>query len=297
MRYSTIQFAANPGWPKAFFLAILALPMGFAAGTADAEKSGAPTSFFDQKFTIALGGFFPRIDSSVSLNPSRGGSGGNISLEDDLGLNSSSASAWVGFSWRFLPRHQIHAEWFQLNRDGSTSANRSFDFGDTTVSPGVSLSSEMDLNLGRVTYGYSIMRREKLDLSFLVGAHIVTAKATVTASGNISVNGSPFFSGSSTESTSAFTFPLPHIGGSISYKFAPKWTAEFATLLFAIDLGDYSGSLVEVDARAAYQLSKHFGIGAGLKYFKLTVQAQKTSGGAEFDYGFFGPAVFGYASF
>jgi len=296
MRYSPIKFAASPTWRKALLFALVALPMGFVAGTADAEESGAPTSLYDQKFVVALGGFFPRINSSASLDPSGGGSGSNISLEDDLGLNDTSASVWLGFNWRFLPRHEIHVEWFQLNRDGNATGGP-FQIGDTNVSIGASLSSKMDLNLGRVTYGYSIMRREKLDLSFLVGAHVVTAKATVTASGNISVNGSPVFSGSSTESTSTFTFPLPHIGGSLSYKFSPKWTADFTALFFAIEVGDYSGSLVELDATAAYQLSKHFGLGAGLKYFKLNAQAQKTIGGAEFDYSFFGPTVFGYASF
>jgi hypothetical protein len=48
----------------------------------------------------------------------------------------------------------------------------------------------------------------------------------------------------------------------------------------------------------AYQLSKHFGIGAGVKYFNLNLQANTSGGGhAEYDYEFFGPAIFGYASF
>ena len=209
MRYSAIQFGANPSWPKAFFFAILALPIGFAAGTADAEESGAPKSKFDSKFSVSLGGFFPQIDSSFSLNPSStGGSGSTISMEDDLGLASSSVSPWVNFSWRFLPRHQVHVEWFQLNRDGSATGGP-FRIGETQVFAGASLSSKMDMNLGRVTYGYSIMRRENLDLSFLVGTHIVTAKATVTATGTLSVGGDPPVAGRTrTESSSTATFPL-----------------------------------------------------------------------------------------
>ena len=66
---------------------------------------------------------------------------------------------------------------------------------------------------------------------------------------------------------------------------------------FALDINEYSGSLLEVDATAAYQLSKTFGIGAGLKYFKLNLQAHKSGSGAEFDYQFFGPTIFGYATF
>ncbi len=69
-------------------------------------------------------------------------------------------------------------------------------------------------------------------------------------------------------------------------------------LAFALDLGDFSGSLIETDATMAYQLSKHFGIGGGLKYFKFNLQANTSGGGnVEFDYEFFGPAIFGYATF
>jgi len=69
-------------------------------------------------------------------------------------------------------------------------------------------------------------------------------------------------------------------------------------LLFALDIGDYSGSLFEADAFMAYQLSKHFGIGGGLKNFNLNFQANTSRGGSvEYDYEFFGPTIFGYARF
>ena len=160
------------------------------------------------------------------------------------------------------------------------------------------MNSQSDFNLGRVTYGYSIIRKNNLDLSILVGAHVATAKGTVTAAGNVSVNGVPVVGESVTESSSTLTFPLPHLGGSLGYEFTPKLAGNLTVLAFALDLGTYSGSLLEVDAIMAYQLSKYFGIGGGLKYFNLNLQANESGGGnAEFDYRFFGPAIFGYASF
>jgi hypothetical protein len=155
----------------------------------------------------------------------------------------------------------------------------------------------MDINLGRLTYGYSIVRNDTLDIGFLAGMHVATAKVSATASGNITVNGMPVLGGTSTESTSAITFPLPHIGASLDYKFAPRWTAQFMVLAFALDLNEYSGSLIEVDAGVNYQLSKHFGIGGGLKYFNLNLQAQKSGAGAEFDLQFLGPAIYGLVTF
>ena len=53
---------------------------GSIAVAADDEKSSSPTTLFGSKFTIALGGFFPHIDSTFSLGPSSGGSGQDISI-------------------------------------------------------------------------------------------------------------------------------------------------------------------------------------------------------------------------
>lgn len=278
---------------------ILLLCYAFTASAFAAEtKTGsAPPSRFDAEFALAVGGFFPRIESSVSLGPSSGGSGENIDLEDTLGLDDASTSAWINFNWRFFPRHQLQVEWFQLNRDGSRSADEQFTIGDTTVFAGAGVSTKANLDLGRVTYGYSIIRNERFDLSFLIGAHIATTKATVTANGSIAINGVPVVSGSSTESSSTYTFPLPHIGGEIAYKLTPRWTAQFSMLLFALDLGDYSGSLFQFDALASYQFTKHFGFGAGLKYFNLDLEAETDRVSAGYDYEFFGPAVFVYTNF
>ncbi len=295
----TIQLSHIKRYSKSALAFALVLLSGLATERvlADSDKSAAVTSLFDSKYSLALGGFFPRVKSKFTLN-GPGGGGTEIDMEDDLGLNSGTSSAWIAFDWRFKPRHKLEVEWFQLNRKGSRSASRSFTIDNTTVGVGASVDSKSDFNLGRVTYGYSIIRKNNLDLSVLVGAHIATVKATITASGNVSVDGVPVLAGSVTESSSTLTIPLPHLGGSLSYEFTPRISGKLAVLGFALDLGDYSGYLLEVDATMAYQLSKYFGIGGGLKYFNLNVQANVSGGGnAEFDYSFFGPAIFGYASF
>ncbi len=278
-------------------ISVLVSGLATEIALAASEEGGAVGSIFDSKYTLALGGFFPRISSSLTLNSPLGG-GTEISAEDDLGLSDGNSSAWVAFNWRFQPRHQLHVEWFQLNRSGSSTASRSLTIFDTTIGVGASVTSKIDFNLGRLTYGYSIIRKNNLDLSFLVGAHVATVKATVTAAGNVTVNGVPVVGGSRTESSSTKSFPLPHLGGTLSYEFTPRLAGQLNVLAFALDLGDYSGSLIQTDAVMAYQLSKHFGLGGGLKYFNLNLQANTSRGGnVEYDYEFFGPTIFGYASF
>ena len=81
------------------------------------------------------------------------------------------------------------------------------------------------------------------------------------------------------------------------YKPSPRWTLGVTLLGFAMDVDQYSGYLVEADGLAAYQVSKNFGIGAGLKYFRLNLEANGSRGSAEYDFEFYGPTVFGYVTF
>lgn len=284
---------------KATLALILILAGGLATESAFAasEDGNTRSSLRGSKFTLALGGFFPQVRSTLTLS-APGGRGTEISAEDDLGLDSGTNSAWASFNWRFQPRHTFHAEWFQLNRKGSQIAGRNMVIDDTTIGVGASTSSSIEFNLGRITYGYSIIRDEKFDLSILAGVHIATVKASVEVSGNVSVDGIPVIGKTVNPSSSTYTFPLPHVGGALVYEFTPRLSGNLKLLGFALDLGDYSGSLIETDAFMAYQLSKHFGIGGGFKYFNLNLQANTSGGGhAEYNYQFFGPAIFGYASF
>ncbi len=132
---SAIRLRASPGWPTGLLATFLVLCNGFVSNAADAEENSSLTSLFDSKYTVSLGGFFPRIRSSLTLNSPRGG-GTEISAEDDLGLKDDNVSAWLSFNWRFQPRHQFHVEWFQLNRKGSSTAGRSFTIFDTTIGAG-----------------------------------------------------------------------------------------------------------------------------------------------------------------
>ncbi len=283
------------GGGVAIILALAAGALPQYAVAADEGDSPRP-ALMDREFIVALGGFFPRVQSTVTLTSPRGF--GKEFSGEDVGLDKDVSSAWIHFNWRFKPRHQFQAEWFLLDRDGARTADRPLEIGDTVIGVGASLESEFKLNVGRLTYGYSFFRDEKLDIAVLVGAHFATAKVTVTAAGNVSVNGAPVVGGSGTESSSTKTFPLPHIGGSATYEFTPKLTGEFSLLVFALDLGDYSGSLLETDAFMAYQLTKHLGIGGGLKFFNLNLKANTSRGGsAAYNYKLFGPAVFEYASF
>jgi hypothetical protein len=285
------------GWTIAVLIAFGVGCTSFTARTlaAESENAAGSHSMFDSKFVVAFGGYFPYVDTTVRVGSS-GSSGSDLDFEDDLGFEKDSASAWLSFNWRFAPRHQLHLEWFQLDRSGSSSTSIPLDVGGTIIASG-KLDSKLDLDIGRITYGYSMIRDESHDLSFQAGLHIATAKATITMTGLISVNGTPFIGGQHTESTSSFTLPLPHLGLKYDYKFAPKWITSFSLLGFWLKLDEFSGYLIEANGAVIYEVTDSFGIGGALKYYKIDMENSSSSGNVRFDLQFVGPALFVYGSF
>jgi hypothetical protein len=51
-------------------------------------------------------------------------------------------------------------------------------------------------------------------------------------------------------------------------------------LAFYMDLGDYSGRLLEFDVSFSDQVIKNFGVGGGLKWFDLQLKNSFSGGGA-----------------
>ena len=92
-------------------------------------------------------------------------------------------------------------------------------------------------------------------------------------------------------------FPLPHLGLSYSYELTPRLVAGANVLGFALELDDFSGWLLEVNGVLSYQVTEHFGIGGGLKYYNVNVTSDSSSGNTRFDMQVLGPAVFLYGSF
>lgn len=289
---------SRPTGARVFSLVIaaaLALTGTRASGD-ESENAAGPVNMFDAEFIVGFGGYFPYVDSEFELTPA-GGPGVPIDLEEDGGLDQYSASAWVGFSWRFLPRHSFHAEWFQLNRGGGQEISASLSSGGSTYFAGAQLDTFFDLNIGRLSYGYSMIRDDNDDLQFMAGLHIATVKAGLTGTGLISVDGQPVFNQSHTESSSAISLPLPHLGLSYTRKLSARWSANATFLAFVLDIDDLSGHLIELDGTVVYQATDHVGIGGGLKYYNVNVTKRDPKGDAEFNMQFLGPTLFLTATF
>ena len=68
-------------------------------------------------------------------------------------------------------------------------------------------------------------------------------------------------------------------------------------LSFAVKIGGYEGTVLDLGLDVQYRPWRRFGVGAGLRYFRITVDDKRDSALARFEYEYFGPVIYGVFSF
>ena len=289
---------------KSVLLVFLTAIASAAIAESDSAIANPGHPLLNNTWDFWAGGFFPSVDSEIRLDSSLGSPGDGIDLEDDFGLDDGKTVLWGGARWHFLTRHLVEIEVANLNRSATVGGTtREWDIGDNTYRAGARIDSEFDLALIRATYGYSIFRRPKHELSLKAGFHMTHTRIAIRGFGDVANvdTGQPVCNPSPCEveaESSDFTIPLPHLGAAYGYGFTPKLALRSQLLLFAIEINDIKGTLAEVDLDLIYRPWEHVAFGAGIRYFKVTVEDKRNAFlRGEFEYEYKGPVLYVMGSF
>lgn len=239
-------------------------------------------------FQIYFGGFYPSMSSEITIN-------GDIAqpppigIEDTLGVEEGKFVPLGGFKWRISRRNSLESEVFQLNRDGFVDLFPDpVEVGDLIIESG-SATTAFDISVVRLTYGFSIMRSDRMDLQLKAGLHVADLSIGLQLSGAVcdvtlgqSPPGCPAGQTPPVESEEV-TAPLPHFGASWRYAFSPTIAAEIRAIGFAIELDNIDGSLLELSGDVIWKPWQNFGLGAGLRYFNANVKGGDSDLNGEFN--------------
>lgn len=281
----------NTSWLRTtFLLSLLAL-----SSQAWAQDLANP----EDRFRVYVGGFWPQVDSKIGINGEDFEPLPPVSVEDFLRVPDSKGAAWGGINWKISKRNTLEFEYFALNRSGGLTNTFSppLEVGDNFVESGA-ISTFYDTSIMRLTYGFSVLSRERMDLQLKAGIHVAKLEAGLQISGEICTPttapavppGCPTAqTGTASEDVTA---PLPHFGASFSYAFSETWGMRLTAIGFALEIDSIEGSIVELNADIAWKPWKRFGIGAGWRYFNTNVKAANSELNGEFDFEYSGPALF-----
>jgi hypothetical protein len=263
-----------------------------------AHGASRDQSIFADNLQLRLGVFWPELNSSGEVS-GKAGQGARLDFERHLGLDENKTTIYGGLTWNVRPRHTLELEYFDLSRDAVKTAAHKWNIGDTTVLAGGRIDTSFKLSITRLTYGYAIFEREKHLAHIIAGVHYARLQADLLLSGELILNGEPVFvqEGEPIAELDSTEAPLPHFGLDYSYAISPDWTAHTSVMGLDLSIDNYDGTLIEANVSVQYQINKHIGIGAGLKYFDIDVSRKKKDKDYQYDFEFYGPAVFFTATF
>ena len=271
-------------------VSLIMLLVGLSAGNhALAEIHGHP--LINSRFHVGVGGFFPTVDSKIRLDSDLG-LGTELDLEQQLGIDKSRDVLWANARWNISRRNHLEFEWVQLDRSGSVlGITQQYQIGDTVIQAGGQIDSVLDLSLYRLTYGFSLIRDERKDLQLQAGVHVADVEAALKLTGALSINGSVFQQSVQGEGGDIVA-PLPHFGANFTYAFTDKLALYANVLGFALSVGDFKGSILETGGTLQYNFIKHVGLGAGIRFFRVDVEAKDSGLTGEFTLDYLGPVVY-----
>jgi hypothetical protein len=218
----------------------------------------------DPRFSISIGAFFTDRESQTRVD-GESGRGTDIDLEDDLGLKKSDTVFRVDGYWRFAEKHRFDFSVFDLSRASSKQIEREIVWEDTTYPISSTVKTDLDLAIYKAAYTWMFLKRDRSFLGATVGLYVADMKATLSAPrlGSFESND--------------LTAPLPVIGLRGEYRFADRWAIRGSGEIFAVDYGDYEGSLYDVFVGLDFSVTKVIAIGVGINAVELDVGVSKRS--------------------
>jgi len=267
------------GRTKHWLLAAATLGALAASTAAVAQENGARR----ERASIVLGTFITDRDTSARLD-SDSGSGSDIDLEDDLGLEGSTTVARLGGYWWLNERHRFDAAYFDLSRDASKRLEETIEFGDETYTISTVVNVKSDLTVVKADYTFAMLNRDRGYLGITGGLYVSQTTLELSVA-NLS-----------TSEEQDITAPLPVIGLRGDYAINDRFTLRGAVQIFDYSADNVDGRLTDFYVGADYGIGDHWAVGLAWNAVSMNLSAETDRGleGA-LDWGYDGLMV--YAKF
>lgn len=236
---------------------------GLMPGSVNAAEDEAAVYAFPDKFMFRAGAYIvDGSDTQFSVSSDVGGLGTVLDYSRDLGGDTRDTIPRIDAYYRFNERHRIDFTYFAIDRKGTRvlAIDPPIVIDGEDFSGGV-INSEIKYNLYRLGYGYSFYHSDKAEL-------------TVTAGLNVTSYELKFEDDTGAKEESAdVTAPLPMFGLRMGYAITPKWTVNYVSEAFFIELDDtIKGAMINYELNTEYKLFKNFAIGAGVARIGTSVE-------------------------
>ncbi len=255
-----MMYQANP----ALRIAVL----GFACVAASPARAD-----FDETYRVTIGGLATDFDTELRVNSRDNSIDDKIDLEDDLGFDSLVQTAWIRGYWRMAPRHRLSLLYTRFSRSSDITTAKDIDIGGNVIKAGAYIGSSAKSHVFDIEYMYSFFKRPNIELGVTAGLYWMNTTFELTAAGEVVFEGEtePEFR-TDYQANQRLIAPLPLIGLTLGYEFNDRWRLMAGARFFDVTISNIDGYIFSSNLKTEYYFTRHFGLGAALTAFNLSVK-------------------------
>lgn len=201
-------------------------------------------------FEFKVGGYLAAVDTTIEV-VGENGVGAGFDVEDLLGLDKSVFSFRIEASGALAERHRLHFNFFDISRSADRVLGRDVEFDGTVYPLGTDVDSRMSIQRYDLTYGYSFLQDDRMDLAVTFGIHGMRTALRLDSQ-DLGV-----------QEEERFFLPIPLPGLRMDFALTPKfWLRQRIELLW-IGTETFSGLMSDLAIAVEYEAFEHVAIGLG----------------------------------
>jgi hypothetical protein len=246
------------------------------------------------RFSIRLGGFLVEtFDTTIRFDSKEVPIGTVIDLEDTLQVDSNARVFRLDGDYRFNKRHRLEFGWFSVGRTGDAVVTEQIRIGDPEtgeeiiIEPGARVQSEWNFDVINLLYNWSFLNTWRYELT--IGAGLNMRDLAIDLVGDFDP-GDGNTQEEQVDGSGLLPLPVFSFGG--RWNFSKTWLAAWRIQLFAIQFGDYAGTVNDTLLVFENDSSKHVGFGVGLNKYSMIVEADAEKLRGEFTDDYLGVLVY-----
>ena len=288
-----LSYRFHPHWYATFFAAVDWLPdeirnspivdkemtwrisLGVAYDTAaflSLEAEAEPQATF---FDVELGSFFVSTQSKVNVfEPAPPG---NV-IENVDRLDDTTFEWPVKVGWQAGRFHRVDLRYFELDRSGVSTATFPIDIGGVTFPANQPINTKLRTRTVRIAYSFALFRDPQKELAILGGISATELSYRVSNDAN--------------EVFAETTSTLPVIGATGRVNFTEDISLDASLEIFALDVADRSGELVDLVIAGNYRVTPGFFVGLGYRLFRQDIQTGDDDFIGEYRVNYYGPLAY-----
>lgn len=238
----------------------------------------------EDRFRIEVMTLSADLDTDIRIDPTLATQGTLVNAEDDFGLDDNKLLPLAEITLLPGERHLIRLNGFSLRRSAQKIVDQTIVFDDQTYRPGERVDSTLNLTSFGLTYGYSVVKTQRLDVALTFGVQIVEVEANAVVRSRV------------VRDSETGVTPLPLAGLEGRFDFNDRWSVEARAQYLSVEFDEIDGSVLDLRGALTWRMNPYLVFGLGYRNYDVEVDSQDADDPGIFKMKMAGPLLFMRAS-